>query len=73
MDRRGVDQAESIHAYISAKDGNRPLLLNAAFTEDATLQMIVRTDTISFPAMSVAREAIAETLCDKAAQRQSRL
>jgi hypothetical protein len=54
--------AESIRAYIRAKDGNRPHRLDAAFTEDATLQMIVRTEAISFPAASVGREAIAETL-----------
>ena len=54
--------AESIQAYIKAKDGNRPHLLDAAFTEDATLQMVVRTGAISFPALSVGREAIAETL-----------
>ena len=54
--------AECILAYIRAKDGNRPHLLDAAFTEDATLQMIVRTEAISFPASSVGREAIAETL-----------
>ncbi|SFU56729.1 hypothetical protein [Pseudoduganella namucuonensis] len=53
---------ESIVAYIKAKDGNRPHLLDAALTEDATLQMIVRTDAISFPASSAGREAIAETL-----------
>ena len=57
-----LTQTESILAYIKAKDGNRPHLLDAAFTEDATLQMIVRTKAISFPASSVGREAIAETL-----------
>ena len=57
-----LTQAESILAYIKAKDGNRPHLLDAAFTEDATLQIIVRTEAISFPASSVGREAIAETL-----------
>lgn len=54
--------AESISAYIRAKDGNRPHLLDAAFAEDATLRMIVRTGAISFPPLSVGREAIAETL-----------
>jgi hypothetical protein len=54
--------AASIRAYIQAKDGNRPYLLDAAFVEDATLQMIVRTEAISFPAVSVGRAAIAETL-----------
>jgi hypothetical protein len=54
--------AESILAYIRAKDGNRPHLLDAAFAQDATLQMQVRTESISFPPLSVGREAIAETL-----------
>ena len=54
--------AESIVAYIKAKDGNRPHLLDAAFAENANLQMVVRTDSISFPASCVGREAIAETL-----------
>ena len=57
-----LNPAECIRAYIQAKDGNRPHRLDAAFTEDATLQMIVRTEAISFPAASVGREAIAETL-----------
>lgn len=57
-----ITPADSIVAYIRAKDGNRPHLLDAAFSEDAVLQMLVRTDSISFPASSVGREAIAETL-----------
>lgn len=54
--------ADSIRAYILAKDGNRPHLLTAAFTGDATLRMVVRTDAIAFPAVSTGRDAIAETL-----------
>jgi hypothetical protein len=54
--------AESICTYIKAKDGNRPHLLDAAFAEDAVLQMLVRTASISFPASSVGREAIVDTL-----------
>jgi hypothetical protein len=54
--------AESILAYIKAKDGNRPHLLDAAFTEDAVLQMHVQAESISFPSSCVGREAIAETL-----------
>lgn len=54
--------ADTIRAYILAKDGNRPHLLAAAFTEDAMLRMEVRTDAIAFPATSSGREAIAETL-----------
>lgn len=54
--------ADSILAYIRAKDGNRPHLLDEAFADDATLQMVVRTEAISFPTSFVGREAIAETL-----------
>ena len=54
--------ADSIAAYIKAKDGNRPHLIDAAFTRDAILKMQVRTDSISFPASAIGRAAIAETL-----------
>ncbi|MFT6303498.1 MAG: hypothetical protein ACI9XK_004508 [Granulosicoccus sp.] len=54
------DKADAIHNYILAKDSNRPFLLDDAFTENATLKMIVRTDSIAFPASSVGRDAIAE-------------
>lgn len=54
--------AESVVRYIRAKDCNRPHLLDIAFSEDAVLQMLVQTESISFPASSVGREAIAETL-----------
>jgi hypothetical protein len=53
---------ESIGEYIKAKDGNRPHLLGGAFTEDATLRMLVWTDSISFPPACVGRAAIADTL-----------
>jgi hypothetical protein len=54
--------ADSILAYIFAKDRNRPHLLEAAFTDDVGLQMIVQTDAISFPPVSKGREALADTL-----------
>jgi len=54
--------AELVATYIRAKDGNRPHLLDATFETDATLQMVVRTDSISFPSALQGREAIAETL-----------
>jgi hypothetical protein len=54
--------AETIATYIRAKDGNRPHLLDTAFSEDAVLQMVVRTESISFPASASGREAIVETL-----------
>lgn len=52
----------SIQRYIDAKDGNRPHLLDQAFTTDATLDMVVRTGAISFPGHVEGREAIGEVL-----------
>lgn len=54
--------AESIMAYLHAKDGNRPHLMSAAFTEDATLHMEVLHGAIAFPPLSDGREAITDTL-----------
>ena len=54
--------AEAITAYIRAKDGNRPHLLNAAFAKDASLHMQVKTNSITFPPACLGRESIAETL-----------
>ncbi|PBJ22056.1 hypothetical protein BSG18_27840 [Pseudomonas ogarae] len=39
----------SIQQYIRAKDGNRPHLLDQAFTPSAILDMVVRTGSIAFP------------------------
>jgi len=54
--------AAAIEAYIRGKDGNRPHLLRAAFTDDARLAMHVRTAGISFPPGAAGRHAIAELL-----------
>jgi hypothetical protein len=54
--------ADSVLAYILAKDGNRPHLLEAVFTEDVELRMVVQTDTISFPPLSKGRDALTDTL-----------
>lgn len=54
--------ADSILAYLCAKDGNRPHLMAQAFSEDASLAMLVNTGAISFPPLSGGREAIAEVL-----------
>lgn len=54
--------ADSILAYLCAKDGNRPYLMAQAFTENASLAMLVNTGAISFPPLSSGREAIAEIL-----------
>lgn len=57
-----LSPADSILAYIRAKDGNRPHLLDWAFTADAYLKIRVHTESISFPSESDGREAIANTL-----------
>ncbi|MDB6442657.1 nuclear transport factor 2 family protein [Pseudomonas sp. 21TX0197] len=53
---------QSIQRYIDAKDGNRPHLLAQAFTPDATLDMDMRTDTLSFPAHTEGRDGIGDVL-----------
>lgn len=51
-----------LRGYIHAKDENRPLLLERVFTEDAILEVLNRTSTIAFPAVTSGREAIADVL-----------
>jgi hypothetical protein len=53
---------DTVGTYIRAKDGNRPFLMRQAFVEDAELEMVVRTQTISFPKSSKGRAAIEEIL-----------
>lgn len=60
--------ADSILAYLRAKDGNRPHLMAQAFAEDATLAMLVNTRAISFPPLSSGREALAEVLVRRFSQ-----
>jgi hypothetical protein len=60
--------AESISAYIRAKDQNRPYLMRHAFAEAATLNMIVKTEAITFPPLSKGVEAITEVLVRRFAQ-----
>lgn len=54
--------AQAFEHYILAKDTNRPHLLRRAFTRDASLEMIVHTETISFPPRVEGRDGIAEVL-----------
>jgi len=60
--------SESIHAYIRAKDQNRPYWMRRAFAEDAALKMIVKTEAISFPALSKGIDSITEVLVRRFAQ-----
>jgi hypothetical protein len=48
--------------YLHAKDENRPHLLERVFTGDAVLEILNRTSTITFPAVTSGREAIADVL-----------
>jgi hypothetical protein len=44
-----ITASDAVSAYIFAKDGNRPFLMRRAFSDDAELEMDVKTDAISFP------------------------
>ncbi|MFL6967451.1 hypothetical protein ACJ6X8_14575 [Pseudomonas alvandae] len=55
----------SIEHYIHAKDGNRPHLLDQAFTAGATLDMVVHTGSISFPDHVEGRRAIGDVLVSR--------
>ena len=59
---------ESIATYIRAKDENRPYLMAQAFGEAVTLEMVVKTDTISFPPISNGLETISDVLVRRFAQ-----
>jgi hypothetical protein len=54
--------AEAVTAYILAKDGNRPFLMQQAFADDAELEMVVKTDAISFPGAAKGLSAIEDIL-----------
>ena len=54
--------SKAIENYIFGKDGNRPDLLRHAFSQDASLNVIVQTSSILFPPCVHGREAIAEVL-----------
>lgn len=40
---------DAVSTYVFAKDGNRPYLMRRVFAEGAELEMVVKTDAISFP------------------------
>ncbi len=51
-----------ISQYIKAKDNNKPHLMKSVFSQQATLEMIVQTDNISFPAKVTGVNQITQTL-----------
>jgi hypothetical protein len=54
--------SDAVSSYILAKDGNRPFLMARAFAEDAELEMVVKTDAISFPGSARGLSAIEDLL-----------
>jgi hypothetical protein len=54
--------SETVATYILAKDGNRPYLMRQAFTGHAELEMVVKTDAISFPSSAQGLHAIEDVL-----------
>jgi hypothetical protein len=54
--------SSAIQTYIRAKDENRPHLMASAFTPDASLDIRVETENISFPPASKGIEAITQVL-----------
>jgi hypothetical protein len=63
-----VTLAELVRTYIAAKDTNRPHLVSKVFARTATLEMIVKTDTIAFSPQAQGPEAIADMLVRRFAQ-----
>ncbi len=57
-----VSPESLVAGYLRAKDENRPHLMPGVFATDATLEMVVRTGTISFPPLSHGIDAITEVL-----------
>jgi hypothetical protein len=60
--------ADAITNYILAKDGNRPFLMRQAFAGNAVLEMVVKTDAISFPSTTRGVDGIAEVIVRRFAQ-----
>ena len=59
---------QTIATYIRAKDENRPYLMKRAFADSATLEMIAKPGTISFPPIANGIGAITDILVRQFAQ-----
>jgi hypothetical protein len=57
--------ADAIETYIRAKDGSRPFLMRQAFAENAELEMVVKTDAISFPSSAKGVAALSDILVSR--------
>jgi hypothetical protein len=54
--------SDAVSTYVLAKDGNRPFLMRRVFADDAELEMVVKTDAISFPSSAKGVNAIEDIL-----------
>ncbi len=54
---------KQIGRYVQGKDSNLPHLMQAVFSEDAVLKMLVHSDEIDFPSEVIGLEGISQTLC----------
>lgn len=59
------DHEKIITHYIHAKDENRPHLMKNVFTNSATLEIVLKTESISFPSCTVGLHAISDVLVSK--------
>ncbi len=53
---------DAVSAYFYAKDGNRPYLMRRVFTPDVDLEMLVKTEAISFPSTATGLAAVEDVL-----------
>ncbi|TAJ88327.1 hypothetical protein [Reyranella sp.] len=53
---------DAVTTYFHAKDGNRPFLMRQAFAEGVQLEMVVKTEAISFPSTARGLVEIEEVL-----------
>ena len=53
---------DAVSTYFHAKDGNRPFLMRRAFAQDVELEMVVKTDAISFPGSAKGLAAVEDIL-----------
>jgi hypothetical protein len=60
-----INASDAISTYILAKDCNHPQLMERAFTVDCELEMVVKTNAISFPSSAKGREQITQVLVTK--------
>jgi hypothetical protein len=53
---------EAVGTYLLAKDGNRRFLTRCAFAEGSELEIVLKTDAISFPSSAKGLKAIEDIL-----------